>query len=69
MPLLAVAIYLVLCVLVGLLGSGTRLGFFRCFLFSVLLTPFPVTVALLLISTVGTGDKEIQHADGKREPN
>lgn len=69
MPLLFIAIYLVLCVLVGLLGRGTRFGFYRCFLFSVLLTPFPVTVALLLISTVDAGAKEIRRADGEREPN
>ena len=66
MPALAIAVYLVLCVLVGFLGIGTRLGFFRCFLFSVLLTPFPVTIALLLINTVSAGAKEIRRADRER---
>ena len=66
MPALVIAIYLVLCVLVGILGRGTRLGFFRCFLFSVLLTPFPVTIALLLINTLGSGDKELRRANRER---
>lgn len=65
--MLVIAIYLVLCVLVGMLGIGTRLGFFRCFLFSVLLTPFPVTIALLLINTVSAGAKWMRSAERERD--
>ena len=66
MPALVIAVYLVLCLLVGILGRGTRLGFFRCFLFSVLLSPFPVTLALLLINTLGATKSELPRADRER---
>lgn len=52
-----IAIYLVLCFMVGLLGYRTRLGFFRSFLFSVLLTPFVITIFLLILTTLGPEPK------------
>ena len=52
-----IGIYLVLCFMVGLLGYRTRLGFFRSFLFSLLLTPFVITIFLLILTTLGPEPK------------
>jgi len=38
--------------MVAMLGYKTRLGFFRSFLYSILLTPFLVTLFLLILSTL-----------------
>lgn len=46
--------YLVLCLMVALLGRKTKLGFFRSLLFSIMLTPFLITLYLLIFSTLET---------------
>lgn len=55
---LVIAGYLILCFMVALLGQKTRLGFFRSFLFSIMLTPFLVTLFLLILSTLGPEKKK-----------
>jgi hypothetical protein len=44
--------YLVLCFMVALLGRRSRLGFFRGFLFSIMLTPFLITLYLLIFMSM-----------------
>lgn len=51
MPLVIVA-YLILCLMVALLGRGSKLGFFRSLLFSIMLTPFLMTLYLLIFATL-----------------
>ena len=46
--------YLSLCFMVAFLGRRTRLGFFRSFLFSVLLTPLLTMLYLLIFDTLDT---------------
>jgi len=46
------SIYMILCVMVAILGRKTRLGFFRSFLFSVMLTPILIMLYLLIFLTV-----------------
>lgn len=48
----AIASYLLLCVMVAVLGRRSRLGFFRCLLFSVMLTPFVIMLYLLIFGSV-----------------
>jgi hypothetical protein len=48
MGLFPILVYLGLCVLVGLKGMDTRLGFVGTALLSVLLTPVVVFIALVL---------------------
>ncbi len=61
------AVYLILCIMVGLFGRSSRLGFFRSFFFSVLLTPFLVTLVLLIISTLDVNPKgRPQSADANK---
>jgi hypothetical protein len=45
---IAVILYIVFCVLVGLCGSQRRIGFIGTFIISFLLTPVVVLIALLL---------------------
>ena len=49
---LSIVTYLTLCLMVGILGRRTRLGFFRSFLFSIMVTPFVIMLYLLLFATV-----------------
>ncbi len=46
------SIYLSLCFMVALLGRKTKLGFFRGFLFCVMLTPFSMMFYLLIFTTL-----------------
>ena len=46
--MIEVPLYLVFCVLTGLYGIETRLGFFGIFLFALVLTPLLVMPALLI---------------------
>ena len=62
MPLMAIAAYLFVCFIVALLAVGTRLGFFRSFIFSVMLTPFAVAIFLLLLGSIDTETKKTQHS-------
>ena len=47
--MLAVA-YLILCVIAGLLGRNTKIGFWGFFFLSIVLTPL-VSLALLIIAS------------------
>ncbi|WP_306602442.1 hypothetical protein [Azonexus sp.] len=49
---MTLVIYLSLCVMVALLGRKTKLGFFRGFLFCVMLTPFAMMFYLLIFTTL-----------------
>ena len=49
---LSVVAYLALCLMMGILGRRTRLGFFRSFLFSIMVTPLVILLYLLLFATV-----------------
>jgi hypothetical protein len=49
---MTLAIYLSLCLMVALLGRKTKLGFFRGFLFCVMLTPFAMMFYLLIFTTL-----------------
>ena len=64
-----IVLYLVLCVMVSLLGSHTRLGFLRSFFFSVMLTPFLVTIFLLILATIEPEKKEITDSPKPRKTN
>ncbi len=46
--MLEAAIYLIFCVLTGLLGMDRRMGFFGTFLLALVTTPFVVLPLLLL---------------------
>ena len=48
---LPVAAYLALCFMIGILGRRTRLGFFRSFLFGIIVTPVAMMFCLLLFAT------------------
>ena len=60
---LIIAGYLTICFMVAMLGYKTRLGFFRSFLFSILLTPFLVTLFLLILSTLEPEAKDAESQD------
>jgi len=45
---IAVIVYIVFCVLVGLCGSQRRMGFIGTFVISLFLTPVVVLIVLLL---------------------
>ncbi len=44
------AIYIVLCIPVAIVGTGSRLGFFGTFLFSLLLTPLLMIFLLIMLT-------------------
>lgn len=46
------SVYIILCFMVAILGRKTRLGFFRSFFFSVMLTPILIMLYLLIFITV-----------------
>lgn len=56
-PILILA-YMVLCFMVAILGRKTRLGFFRSFLFSIMLTPFLIMLYLLIFTTLESEARE-----------
>ena len=51
LPLAAIW-YLSLCLMIGILGRRTRLGFFRGFLYSIIVTPVVIMFYLLLFATM-----------------
>lgn len=61
LPLAAIW-YLSLCLMIGILGRRTRLGFFRSFLFSIIVTPVVILLYLLLFAAV---DAEAQEESKK----
>lgn len=44
------AIYIALCISVAIVGTGSRLGFFGTFLFSLLLTPLLMIFLLIMLT-------------------
>ncbi len=62
MPPLTVIFYLCLCIMIGILGRRTRLGFFRSLLFSIIVTPVVIMLYLLLFAAV---DAEAQEESKK----
>ncbi len=50
--------YLILCLMVAILGWRTRLGFFRSFLFSIMLTPVLIMLYLLIFTTLDAEARE-----------
>lgn len=44
------AIYIALCIPVAIVGTGSRLGFFGTFLFSLLLTPLVMIFLLIMLT-------------------
>ena len=44
------AIYIALCIPVAIVGTGSRLGFFGTFLFSLLLTPLLMIFFLIMLT-------------------
>lgn len=50
-------LYVVLCLIVGLLGRKTRLGALRSALLSFLLTPLVIFIYLLLFAAVDGDDR------------
>lgn len=63
-PLSAIA-YLSLCLMIGILGRRTRLGFFRSFLFSIIVTPVVIMLYLLLFAAVDAEAQEKTKKDGE----
>jgi hypothetical protein len=63
---ISAAAYLILCLMTGILGRRTRLGFFRSFFFSIMLTPIIVMLYLLLFAAIDaeTREKEVTKKGG-----
>lgn len=53
-----ILVYLILCLMVAILGWRTRLGFFRSFLFSIMLTPVLIMLYLLIFTTLDAEARE-----------
>lgn len=58
---LIIVAYLILSFLVALLARHSRLGFFRGFLFSLMMTPFLLLLFLLILNSL---ESETKKADG-----
>lgn len=56
-----IIVYLILSFMVALLARRTQLGFFRGFLFSIMLTPFLIMLFLLIF---GSLESETRKVDG-----
>ena len=64
LPLAAIW-YLSLCLMIGILGRRTRLGFFRGFLYSIIVTPVVIMLYLLLFATMNAeAQQETRKAGG-----
>ena len=61
-PATAIA-YLTLCFLMGILGRRTRLGFFRSFLFSIMVTPIVIMLYLLMFGATEAGARARDEAN------
>ena len=61
---LSVVAYLALCFLIGILGRRTRLGFFRSFLLSIIVTPVVIMLYQLLFAAVDAEAQERTKKDG-----
>ncbi|MDB5368358.1 MAG: hypothetical protein JWM77_4285 [Rhodospirillales bacterium] len=49
---MAIAIYIVLCLLVGLMAINRPAGFFGYFLLSIFVTPFVTLITLLMLRSI-----------------
>lgn len=58
---LIIVAYLILSFLVALLARRSRLGFFRGFLFSLMMTPFLLLLFLLMLNSL---ESEAKKTDG-----
>jgi hypothetical protein len=63
-PVLAI-IYLLACILVGLVGSRRSMGFFAAFFFSLLFTPI---VVILILQLTHTPDRQRRTRRGPSSP-
>jgi hypothetical protein len=57
--------YIVLSILVGYLGRGTRLGGLRSFIFSLFVTPIVVMLYLLLLASLERDDMRKARRDAR----
>lgn len=62
-----ILVYLILSFMVALLARTTRLGFFRGFLFSIMLTPFLIMLFLLIFGSLEAEARKLD--DTKSEPS
>ena len=62
-PIIIIVLYLLACILVGLVGSRRSMGFFAAFFFSLLFTPIVVILILQLTRT-----RERQRRDRPSSP-
>jgi len=62
-----ILVYLILSFMVALLARRTRLGFFRGFLFSIMLTPFLIMLFLLIFGSLESEARKLD--DAKSEPS
>jgi hypothetical protein len=60
----ATIMYFTLSLMVAFMGRRTRLGFFRTFLFSILLTPMVIMVYLLIFVTIEAEEAEERQQQG-----
>lgn len=60
-------VYLSLCIMVAFLGRKTKLGFFRGFLFSFMLTPLAMMLYLLIFTTL-THDEDVRSQMKAKSP-
>lgn len=59
-------LYLALCAMVAYLGRQSQLGFFRCFLFSVIVTPVIMVLYLLMFASMETEVRRKQEIRSSR---
>ena len=57
---IAIAVYVVFCLLAGICGSYRRMGFFGTFLLSLIITPVVMLLALLLTAPVNAVDQRAE---------
>lgn len=60
MPITIAIEYLILCFMVALLARRTRLGFFRGFLFSIMLTPLLIMLFLLILNSLESEKQKVK---------
>lgn len=58
--LVIVIAYLLLSFLVAILARRSKLGFFRGFLFSIMMTPFIVLLVLLILNSLEADPKKTE---------
>ncbi|MBS4098542.1 MAG: hypothetical protein KGZ83_17095 [Sulfuricella sp.] len=61
--------YLILSFMVALLARRTPLGFFRGFLFSVMMTPFLILLFLLILTSLDSKTKKVDETPASPTPD